>query len=174
MSQLKFLLCNFRIDSCDRKDPRSLLHEEQELEKMTKQIYFFLYIHDTEAHAFSWTISTFVACVIAGLQSPLLLNQWTREGATSYGSLPGPSPSAAGWRRKFPLDTKVMKRTGHFLSVWQTPRDLFLFTIVNLSQLQPTRCACPEMFSAQVIFPSFVKIEHFIFRGCKRLHSKTL
>ncbi|KAK4813127.1 hypothetical protein QYF61_011338 [Mycteria americana] len=60
--QLDFSVKNvlwIRIIGCDRKDPPSPLREEQELDKMTKQIYSFFDIHDTEACAFSWTVSTF-------------------------------------------------------------------------------------------------------------------
>lgn len=45
--------------------------EEQELEKMTKQIYSLFYIHDTEACGFLWTVSTLVACHCWLAESPL-------------------------------------------------------------------------------------------------------
>lgn len=120
---------------------------------MTKQIYSFFYIHDTEARAFSWTISTFVACHCWLAESPLV------EPVNSIGCHQLRKPTRtipiSGWlKENIPFVHKSYKM--HWpLSVTTADTKRFIF-VPHLSQLQPTRCACPEMFSAQVIVPSFV------------------
>lgn len=155
MSQLKFLLCNLRIKGCGRKDSPLPAPWAAGAGQNDHTDLFLLCIHDTKARAFWWTISLFGACPCWLAESPLA------EPVNSVGCHHLWKPTRivliSCWlKEKIPGGQKATKSTGCFLSAWQTPRDLGLCLTVNGSQLQPTRCACPEMFGAQVIFPSFV------------------